>query len=230
VRRFEKQELRGFDDRDSGAVYEDVEFHKCVFDDFVLSCTRQPPLRTTFRRILVSDCSVRSGALFSAVVEDSAVVNLKVRGLFQAWAAVFRHVTLRGRVGRLMLSDIPFPFREDVEAEGAFREANARFYETTDWALDITEAEFEELDIRGIPARQIRRDPVTQVVVTREKAMQGAWRSLDLSRSHVDAWIKGMLAEGYPDVVIAAPKRHRNFRHVVEDLQRLRDIGVAELD
>src|SRR5262249_45750793 len=83
----------------------------------------------------------------------------------------------------------------------AFDAANAAYDDAVDWALDITEAQFADFEIRGISSRLIRRDPATQVVVTRDKALADAWRTLDLSETHwptaIDSLIRwGLLRHG----------------------------------
>jgi hypothetical protein len=103
------------------------------------------------------------------------------------------------------------------------------FYASVDWALDISEAEFREADIRCIPATLIRRDPKTQAVVTREKAMEGRWRSLDLSKTWWAEQIQHMLdRDCAPDTILVAPKRNHRFNDLVDGIRRLREAGVAE--
>ena len=114
--------------------------------------------------------------------------------------------------------------------QASFDEMNSSFYEMVDWALDISEARFMECDIRRVPARLIRRDPETQVVVTREKALLGEWRNLDLSRTLWSGWIELFLKDGDADVVLVAPKRHPKFKEWLGGLKLLRDAGIAEPD
>jgi hypothetical protein len=101
---------------------------------------------------------------------------------------------------------------------------------SVDWALDITEAEFEEGELQRVPAELVRRDAETQVVVTRASAMRGEWRRLDLSRTHWATSLEFFLERGDPDVVLVAPKRSRQFRQLLDGLKMLRDAGVAEPD
>jgi hypothetical protein len=129
-----------------------------------------------------------------------------------------------------MISPLVAPGIASPEEQEAFNAANAEFYSSVDWALDISEAEFVECDIRGIPAHLIRRDPETQVVIKREKALTGEWRTLDLSETYWPAYIEGFLEDGEDDVVLAAPIQDPKFRVLLEGLQRLRDGGIAEPD
>jgi hypothetical protein len=129
-----------------------------------------------------------------------------------------------------MISPAVAPGSATQRQQNAFDEANAAYYAGVDWALDVSEAEFEEVDIRRVPARLIRRDPKTQVVVTRERAMEGRWRELDLSKTDWAGWIDMFLKDGDSDLVLVAPKRDRKYRDLVDGLKALRDAGVAEPD
>lgn len=88
-----------------------------------------------------------------------------------------------------------------------------------------------EADIRGIPARLIRRDPETQAVVARQKAIEGGWREVNLDGTWWQASIEFMATDSNdPDVVLVAPKRHPRFRDLLQGIQLLRKAGVAEPD
>ena len=58
---------------------------------------------------------------------------------------------------------------EQRRIEAEWDEANAAYYKTVDWALDITEARYAALAISGVPAKLIRRNPEKTGVVTRER-------------------------------------------------------------
>jgi hypothetical protein len=230
---FENRTFERFFEDGCGAVYSDLVFRGCTFRSCDISITDDPRLRTIVRNVRLIDCvRKRDPAGFGcAVVEDCLVENLKIEGLLQTWGAVFKHVTLRGRIGPLMLCNYLCPTSTTTEAmQRTFQEANSAYYSTVDWALDISQAEFEMCDIRGIPTRLIRRDPGTQVVVTRERAMQCEWTKLDLSKTDWQVGIELMLAAGDPDVVFAAGKRARDFEEQLRGLQLLREAGVAEPD
>ncbi len=166
--------------------------------------------------------------MHAAVVEDCVVSNLKTHGLLQTWGAVFKHVVLKGRLGRVMFSPYVALGTASPAEQRAFDEANASFYARVDWALDISEGEFDECEIQRVPAKLVRRDPATQFVVTREKALKGSWRNLDLSQTHWATSLEFFLKRGDADVVLVAPKRGRRFRKLLEGLEMLRDSGVAE--
>jgi hypothetical protein len=141
---------------------------------------------------------------------------------------VFKHVVLRGKIGEIMITDY---VGEKPRLQRAFDEANAAYYANVDWALDIREADCRDVDLRGMPARLVIRDPATQVVVTRERALKGAWSTADLARTHWPGAIARFLEDNRsPAMVLAAPKRDRNYPELLEGLQKLRELGVAEPD
>jgi hypothetical protein len=227
---YEGREFRSFHD-DGGSLFEDIEFRRCSFISSAISITRKPSQRSTVRRCRVISCEQRGCAIDTAVLEDVLMEGLLTHGLLQTWGAVFKHVTLRGRLGRIMTSDRIATGTATPAEQRAFDEANAAYYAAVDWALDLREAEFtDEPDFRGVPARLVIRDPDSQVVVTRERAMQGTWRQVDLSKTYWEAYIQGMLKDGYPDVLLVAPKRSRRFRNLRDGLEKLRDAGATQPD
>ncbi len=233
TRMFEDQTFERFYEDGRAAVYSDFVFRRCTFRSCDISITRDPALRTTVRNVHLIDCiRKRDPAGFScAIVEDCLVENLKIEELLQTWGAVFKHVTIKGGIGRMMLSNRLCPTSTTTDAmQRAFEEANAVYYASVDWALDISKGEFEELSLRGIPARLIRRHPETQVVVTRQRAMRGEWRRLDLDRTYWQVAIELMLERGDEDVVLVAPKQSKNFKDLLRGLQLLRETGVADPD
>jgi hypothetical protein len=116
-----------------------------------------------------------------------------------------------------------------LNLQKAFDEANSIYYSSVDWALDIREAQFEEADLRGIPARLILHDPETQFILTREKALEGRWKEVDLSGTHWKTSIEFFLEEtNASDEILVAPKRHPRYRPLLAGLWALRDAGVLE--
>lgn len=211
-------------------MYSDVAFKRCTFIDCTMSITRNPRRRTTIRNVKLLDCKEIGCSLGPAVLEDVLIDGLTTSDLLQGWGAVFRHVTIRGRVGRIMVSPVIAPGVATASEQQDFDEANHAFYATVDWALDITEADAEELEIQGVPARLIRRDPTTQVIVKRAKLADDGWRDLDLSDTHWPTSLEFLLERGEEDAVLVAPKRHQRFDALLRGLRVLQEHGVAEPD
>lgn len=189
-------------------------------------------MHSTVRNIKILNCSQRGCVIDSAVIEDCIVDGFDTRGqLLRCWGAVFKHVVLRGKIGKLMTSSIVELFKERPQKQAAFDAANEAYYRNVDWALDISGAEFQSFDIRGnVPARLIRRDPETQVVVTREKALNVPWKDLPLNEMLWKVSLELILSQGLPDKVLVAPKRNPRFKELVADLRTLQAAGVAEPD
>lgn len=230
---YTEQKFECFYDQDSGRTFENLGFQRCFFESSAISITRNPRLRSTVRNVRAIDCEVGACSLYSPIVEDVLVEDLKIGKLLIAWGAVFRHVTLRGRIGAMMLSPFPVLDDEDNAAKPLFDAANVEYYRNVDWALDISQAEFSvECDLRGVPGRLVRRDPETQVLVTRKKAMEADWRTHPLLAGTKWARSIDFLLEvsAESEVVLTAPKRNRRFRELLQGLQLLRRLGVAEPD
>lgn len=217
-------------DQDSGALFQDMEFQKCRFVSSAVSITRKPELRSTVRNMRFIDCAVRGCAVNAAIVEDVLVDGLKTHTMLDTWAAVFKHVTIRGRVGSIKISKYVDVLSATDEEQAAFDRANAEYYKHVDWALDISEAECLEIDIRGVPASLVRRDPTTQGVVKRANTVDGRWQKVKLARPRWQITIQDMFRDGDDDTVLVVPKRSRHYQELLGDLKRLRDAGIAEPD
>lgn len=227
MKSFRSRSFDDFDDRDSAAVFEDMEFIRCSFTSCDLSITKKPSLRTTVRNIRIVNCEVRGCSIYPAIIEDVVVDGLRTRNLLFVRGPVFKHVVLKGKIGSIMITS-DLVMSEKVQKE--FDNANAAFYAGVDWALDISEVESKGLCIRNIPGMLVRRDPAIQGVVKRSKAQMIDWDKLNLAGTLWQTSIKVMLDQGYDDVILIAPKPSPDFSVLVDDLKRLRDAGIAEPD
>jgi hypothetical protein len=233
---FERQTFDGKNDsRNPGRVYSDLELRGCYFEGCSLGYSFKPydiNLRSTLRNSKLIGCSQRGCSIGPAIIEDVLIEHLKTHGQhLQTWGTVFKHVTLKGKIDRLMLSQIAKPSEPATSPTNQlFAKANDEYFSTIDWALDISCAEVKEMDIRGIPAHLVKRDPETQVVVTAERALKNNFKRLDYGKTYWGVGIQFMLNQGYKDVVLVAPKRSREFKVLLEGLQMLRREGIAEPD
>ena len=213
---------------DGGSRIEALRIENCIFQTCWLSLTMSTSGRSIVQNVSLKDCEFRNCGCGAAIIEDCSVDGLKTHGLFQCFGAVFKHVVLRGRIERIMLSAAVQPGRATPEVQRSFDAANADYYKDTNWALDIREAELQECEIQGVPSDLILRDSETQVVVRRSVAAQGRWRSLNLAGTHWPTAIDLFLKRGDADMVLVAPRRAKNFRRLVEGLRLLVEEGVAE--
>lgn len=227
---FNRAHFVDFSDRNSGRVYSDMEFKYCRFESCNISLTYNPKKRTTVQNMAFIGCEVRGCSIKTAIIEDVLVSSLKTHTLLQTWGAVFKHVKLEGNIGRIMTSPVVSIWKDRPRQQAAFDKANAEYYQNVDWALDISEGRFMECEIQRVPAKIIRRDTETQVVIYREKVLDGEWKKIDLSKTYWATSIEFFLERGDPDLVLVAPKRHSKFPDLLDGLKKLRDAGVAEPD
>jgi hypothetical protein len=229
-RHFEKQYFDGFSDFDSGGVFEGYRFTRCEFDAVDLSNAQRPEVRSTLRNCHMQRCIVRQNcSINTAVVEDCIVDGLETRGPVFVRGAVFKHVVLKGKVGRLILT-APLGLGPGFGEVSPFVSANAEYYRGVDWALDLTRCEAKELQLSGVPGRLIRRDPTTQILVTRERALAVDWQSLPLGDSPYAVALERLTKYGGDSRVLIAPHRDRSFQACILAQKVLRDAGVAEPD
>ncbi|MBI3839913.1 MAG: hypothetical protein HY288_18475 [Planctomycetia bacterium] len=231
MRLFENETFHRFRDDDSGAVFSDLEFHNCIFRSCQISNTHSPALRTIVRNIRAIGCHQFACCVLGAIVEDVFVDGLKTHGeTLQTWGTVFKHVTLRGKIDILMTSSLIFGGQATPVEQQAFDRANDDYYRSVDWALDISQGDFKDLDIRGVPGRLIKRDHETQALLTRQAMLDGKWRNLEFHTNITSIGISLCLDRGEPDLVLVAPKRDNTFRERLADIELLRRAGIAEPD
>lgn len=236
MKKFENQTFSRLFDRGDGLYIEDAIFQSCSFEMCALSLTQDISKISTIRNIKLADCSVNSCETGPAVFSNVVIDNLKTNDLFILWCPYFDRVTISGNVGRLKINSAADPSTMGGAAQKPFDDYRLRFYEGVDWALDISRARFKEFDVLGIPGRMIRRDPNSQVLITRERALQVAkpgWeKGLNPNNKIWPFAIRLFLNDGDADMVLVAPlgapKAKRDL--LLYGLQELRDIGLAEPD
>ena len=232
MQRFEKQDIHGYHDPDRIMTVADLEFAKCKISGSGFGYRRSPDFsqRSNAKNIRLVGCQVRKCLIGPAVLEDIQIENLN-SDVTIIWGALFKHVTIKGRCDKLMIhggyeSGMP----KDVLAR--YWLLCDGFYETVDWALDIREAEFEDFWIRtrGVPSHLVRRDPETQAVIRREKALSGKWREMGLCALS-EIMFKEFMRDELDSFILVAPKRGKqDFKDILADIHRLREAGVAEPD
>jgi hypothetical protein len=215
--------LSAFDGPDEVA---DHEFRRCQFFNVCASPRPTPASRLFIRRVSLVRCTHWNCSLFGAALEDIHVENLKRKGrspLF-LWDCAFRRVTLRGPISFPKLN-AHVALERDSPRSKAFRAANVAFYAETDWALDISGAQFGGfVDFPGIPPSLIRRDPTSQFVMLRSLAP----RFLEPSYPR-DVWslvATEALAGTDDGVTVALGTRAKTFQRDRQRATQLRTAGL----
>jgi hypothetical protein len=232
---------RAFVNKHAGKrVIEDMRLERCTFDD----CAAR---KTTFRYLELVECRIRGCSLWDMLVEEVVVDGLRMtlggrggkRDPLTPYGLLAKHLVLRGRINGFIWNPsypsqpwfglgLPGP-QERQTAQRRSRAAARAFYETVDWALDISEARFTSVPSFkfGPPADLIRRDPVTQPVVTRERAAEFDWSRL---RDEVGVWsvvLRFFLEDEWPDSIVLTPAWGKAGERDRAGIARLREMGVA---
>ena len=106
--------------------------------------------------------------------------------------------------------------------------ANRRFYESVDWALDISQASFTGVEFAaGIPADLIRRDPARQVVLRRSTLLRNHWNER-VGDALARLWIEDFLLSGFEDTIVSVTSRRRQHSDDAASIAHLLDLGLAE--
>jgi hypothetical protein len=111
----------------------------------------------------------------------------------------------------------------------AFRRSNAAYYRSVDWAIDIREADAEELELTGIPGRLVRRSPENSILIKAANLRNRDWRR-GINNSVVEVGIERMLEYQLEDKVQVACRRSKDYTREIELFKILREKGVAEPD
>jgi hypothetical protein len=215
---------------------EDVAVRGCRFAMFQHPVQRELADRPVLRRLTVERCHFTASEVGTFILEDSVVDTIWLHrgrwGPQRLAGCAFKHVVIRGPVrgGLRFVASREWWAHRILEpaTTDATVIANESYYADVDWALDISEAEFTGVEMyrSGIPARSVRRDPETQVVVTRASTANGDWRAA-CEGSSVWVGIERFLSSGFEDAVLIAEKRAKGVAADVAAFGRLRDIGVV---
>jgi len=230
---YKDRTFRSLFDRGDALRLENKHFENCMFENCALSLTKDASRRSVVKNVSLKNCAFNGCGLGPAILEDVDVNGLSTNDLFIVWAATFQHVKLSGYVGKMKINQWAHFVDRTSATQGPFTAHREELYSSLDWALDISGALFLEFELEGVPARLIRRDPETQVVVTRAGALGEAWQNHANARNNPWSFsIQLFLSDGVEDMVLAAPlaasKKKRD--DLIKGLKELRDLGVAEPD
>lgn len=214
-----------------------IELRRCTFTECQAPLQRTLAHRPTLCNLSLTRCHFAASELGAVIAEDCTIDTIWFhRGIWSPQrieGCAFKHVTIRGNVtGPVAIWPPAWWGNHRSVGDDPIVVANQRYYETVDWALDISEARFTGISMQpcDIPARLIRRDPATQVVTTRDSLANGDWAAACIDSGGWQMAIQDFIASGLPDTVLVASVRGRHFKGELAAIERLRDIGVALLD
>lgn len=150
---------------DGGRLIEGLRITNSSFDNCGMSLSKRPSRMSAVRNVRVSNCKVTNSEIGPTVIEDVQIDGLDVNPILLLWSCFFKRVCFTGKIGKIKINLEPSAFCTDAAVLAAFAEQRAAFYETTDWALDISRARFVDFSCKGVPLALIKMDPETQVII-----------------------------------------------------------------
>ncbi|MGW4215186.1 hypothetical protein ACWEIJ_44945 [Lentzea sp. NPDC004789] len=206
---------------ESSAEIADLDFERCSFvGGVIMQPADDPAYGLVVRNVALRKCKAGNVELYGVRFEDVTVDTLTHPKTIEFEACVCTHVVLRGKVGAVR-------FRPAVEddSRAVLAPAAAKLYEGVDWALDITEAEFSDVEIWDVPGHLVKRDPETQFLVHRAAA---AAANVDALSVYAQIYVERAAEAPYDTSVVVAPKRSKTFQEQLDAFHELRDLGIAE--
>ncbi|MGN7160043.1 hypothetical protein [Sphingomonas sp. SAFR-052] len=236
MKEFKNETFSRLFDRGDRRRIEDMAFHECQFENCALSLTEDIAQMSEVRRVEMVDCAINGCHTGPMVASEVTISGLKTNDLLIFWSPFLDRVVLSGEIGKIKINANGGTSTVSRRQQQFFDEYRAKFYAGVEWALDISKASFKEFDIRGVPGKLIRRDPESQILITRERALEFATRGwekqLDSSNKIWPFMVNLFLSDGDADTVFVAPlgaaKAKRDV--MLNGLHELRRIGLAEPD
>jgi hypothetical protein len=223
-RRYEGVRVADIDYRKPGAVLEGFEAVKCEFDHVLLGAVDEREAPIVVRDCRLERCRISQVSFWFVQIEDCVVDTIRGSMEMLTDGLLLRHVVVRGSVDSLYLRH-PGRIRPDLRAI----ERHRAFYEQVDWALDISAARLQRCEISGVPGRLVRRDPSTQILVTRERVLAAPWQEVAAHTPEFFA-IQTFLKSPMDSEVLVACPRDDTFDKALATFARLREAGIAEPD
>jgi hypothetical protein len=207
----------------SPKVLRDAEFEQCYFEGGALAQHDDPTCGFVVKNVILRKCRAGRIELHGVRFEDVTVEGLTYPRLVHAAACLFERVTLRGPIGPIQT--MPANYTLPAQMRAAFLEQAMKFYAGIEWALDISHAEFSSADFNYVPGNLVRRNSESQFLVHRKAALSAPQGSLP--------GLAAIIAERagyspYDTIVAVAPTRSKNAAMYRDELQVLRDRGIAE--
>jgi hypothetical protein len=230
TRRYAKQ--RFFKLRDEGgASLGNMEFDDCIFDNCRLCITNSPRRVSRVSNVVLRNPKEIGSFIGPSFVEDVLVEHLNTSSLLILWGTMFGRTRFVGPCGAVKLNRCVDLMNQDEATQGPFDKRRTDYYANLDWALDLRQAKFRLFELEGIPSRLILRDPETQFVVTRERALGPKWRKkISKTNKLYPSMIEDFLVGPDEDLTLIAPMgltRKPQRDKALNELLELRKLGVA---
>jgi hypothetical protein len=215
------------------ARFENLRLVGCTFDNCGFAMTSDPAAMSQVTNVELIDCTNLNSQLSGGRLTDVRVSGLKTGDLMLVWAPLLTRVTLAGRLGSIKVNEALRLPGKGPQDEAAWATLRAAHYEQVDWALDIAAARPLLLAIDGVPAAKIKRDPETQVVVTKARLHSEAQlQKVPIEDETLRFVLESFLRGRGKDRVLVAPtgRAARFYKPVLAAFAALRRAGLVEPD
>ena len=218
----------------------DRRFVKCDFQACRLSVpyTAVPEERTRIINCSFESCTF-SGSTFQSkgLLQQVLLHNIAHVDYMAIGGVIFDRVTFKGRFDRWILDSdhrgMVVDFRAVTDEECAALDGHAQAaYRTIEWALDISDAEFKECELRpSVPAHLVKRNPETQMLMRHDKVVNSRWQENPALRGNRAEVFCRWVARTYQrDTIIVAPVRNKKLcAEYLEGMKILRGEGIGEV-
>jgi hypothetical protein len=205
----------------AGQAFAEIDLDRVKFVGCVFGQQDDPGFGFVVRDVTATRCRTDNCSVEGVRFEDVTVDGLATRhqGL---GGCLFKHVTLRGKIGPVLTTPPASGIPEGTRA--AMKAAMIDYYKDVDWALDISAAEFSDADFYMVPGDLVRRDPETQFLLRRDVVTP------DMDSMPLGPRIAASRFESSPfdSIVAVVSRRSKNFARDLEEFERVRKAGLAE--
>ncbi|WP_198119321.1 hypothetical protein [Massilia rhizosphaerae] len=207
-----------------------ISIQDCVFENCSFGYNNVPlaQKRDSVKDMQLLNCKVSKCILGPAEIRSTQVHNLSGDMLI-CWGTLFDQVVLEGEIQRLMLHGIP-ESRPSAAIRSSHEKRSKEFYSRVQWALDISQAQFDDFSIRNgaVPLSLIRRDINCQFIISGLSGsdLRGEIAALPLS-DYSKAVLSTTIDENVNEVLLVAPQLDKPlYNQVLRDAEALARIGV----
>lgn len=205
------------------ATISNLSFEQCTFEGgAIVQEEADASYQLVIEHVSLKRCKTGSTQIHGVRFKNVTVDTLRHPAIVFI-GCVCERVVLRGNFG-----DIRFRQPDDEEEKRVLAPAAAAIYETVDWALDISEAKFTNLEILDIPGYLVVRDPETQFLIRRDAAAALTPDQIANLSTWAQIYVERAVDVPYETVVAAAPVRSKSFDVAMQALESLRELGIME--
>lgn len=216
-----------------------IWFERCNFESNFLSARIETRSKASvIRNVHFDRCLInKNNSIGYGVFENVLFSNLKTSGVVFFRGSLFKESTFKGKCGRIALSSHATGSAVGLDARRMLSEKEQEemnigaqtYYDKVDWALDISEAEFQDCDLASsIPAKKVKRNPEIQGIALKDNINM----ALIEDNEHISYAHKTVLRVwGKRDTIIVIPTiKNKRLERDMESLRVLREEGIVEMN